>query len=271
MKLRRFLASAAPAAVAVGVTALAPGSALAQDTPAATAVDYVALGDSYSSGLGAGDYDGASGDCKRSDVAYAELWADANAPASFDFTACAGAVTTDVVSDQLGPLDSGTDLVTISIGGNDAGFEDTMITCVFQSTSSCLAAVATANTYITNSLPARLDAVYDAIRAEAPNAHVVVMGYPRMYELDGSCWFGIDEEARAAINGAADNLVGVIADRAADHGFTFADVRPAFTGHEICSDDEWLNSATLPDYTESYPPTAEGQSGGYYAVLEALA
>ncbi|MDT0444625.1 SGNH/GDSL hydrolase family protein [Streptomyces johnsoniae] len=269
MKLRRCLTVAATAVVALGVSALGPATASAQETPAA-AVEYVALGDSYSSGVGAGSYDGGSGDCRRSTVAYPELWADANAPASFDFTACSGARTTDVLDNQLGPLDAGTTLVSISIGGNDAGFADTMLTCVLQGTSACLSAVDTANSYITGTLPGRLDTVYDAISTRAPNAEVVVLGYPRMYELDGSCLLGISEQSRAAINGAADNLGEVIGKRAADHGFTYGDVRPAFTGHEICSGDAWLHSVTWP-IGDSYHPTADGQSGGYYAVFEDLA
>jgi lysophospholipase L1-like esterase len=268
MKLRRTLTAAAAAALALGVTAFGQ-AATAGEAPAAAA-SYVALGDSYSSGVGAGSYDEGSGDCRRSTVAYPELWADANAPSSFDFTACSGATTDDVLAGQLDPLTSGTTLVTISIGGNDAGFADTMQTCVLQGTDACVSAVATANEYISTTLPGRLDAVYTAISERAPSAQVVVLGYPRMYQLDGSCSLGISEESRAAINGASDNLSEVISKRAADHGFAYGDVRTAFTGHEICSDDEWLNSVTWP-IVDSYHPTAEGQSGGYYAVLDSLA
>ncbi|MFI9463004.1 SGNH/GDSL hydrolase family protein [Streptomyces xiamenensis] len=270
MKLSRMAKVAATAALALCVTALGPAAASAQDTPAAAADAYVALGDSYSSGVGAGSYDDASGDCRRSTVAYPQLWANANAPSSFDFTACSGARTTDVINTQLGPLNAGTTLVSISIGGNDAGFADTMQTCVLSGTSACVAAVNTANEYITTTLPGQLDTVYDAIRAKAPNAQVVVLGYPRMYQLDGSCAVGISEEARAAINSASDNLSEVTAKRAADHGFGYGDVRPAFSGHEICSSDSWLHSVTWP-IGDSYHPTAAGQSGGYYPVLENLA
>ncbi|MBR7679350.1 lipase, partial [Streptomyces daliensis] len=86
----------------------------------------VALGDSYSSGVGAGDYDPDSGDCKRSANAYPQLWSAANAPSSFDFVACSGATTDDVLSGQLDALSDATGVVSISIGGNDVGFADTM-------------------------------------------------------------------------------------------------------------------------------------------------
>lgn len=50
---------------------------------------YVALGDSYAAGTGAGDY-GSSGQCYRSANAYPQLWAKAHSPSSFTFAACGG-------------------------------------------------------------------------------------------------------------------------------------------------------------------------------------
>ncbi|MCX2968438.1 SGNH/GDSL hydrolase family protein [Streptomyces sp. TRM70308] len=267
MRLPRFASVAATVAALFALTGLSGGAAFAQQ---AAAESYVALGDSYSSGVGAGSYDPASGNCKRSTRAYPELWSDANAPRSFHFTACSGARTPDVINNQLGPLNSGTTLVSISIGGNDAGFADAMTTCVLQGESACVSRVNQARAYINNTLPGRLDAVYDAVRAKAPNAEIVVLGYPRMYKLNGSCVLGISERSRAAINAASDDLHNVTAKRAADHGFTYGDVRGTFTGHEICSGDSWLHSLTWP-VSDSYHPTAAGQSGGYYPVMERLA
>jgi lysophospholipase L1-like esterase len=264
MKLRRWASAATAVAVFLGLSSLSAQAAYADS---AAVSSYVALGDSYSSGVGAGSYDSASGSCKRSTVAYPVLWKNANSPSSFAFTACSGAVTTDVINNQLGPLNSATDLVSISIGGNDAGFADTMTTCVLQGESACIARVNQAKAYIQNTLPAKLDAVYDAISGRAPSAHVVVLGYPHMYKINGNCIVGLSEASRSAINSAADDLDGVIAKRAADHGFTFGDVRPTFSGHEICTADRWLHSLTWP-IDESYHPTAHGQSGGYYPVLE---
>ncbi|WP_206337629.1 SGNH/GDSL hydrolase family protein [Streptomyces sp. WAC 06738] len=259
--------------VATTVALLGSVPAQAAESAAGTsayAENYVALGDSYSSGVGAGSYDSASGDCKRSNNAYPVRWKNAHAPASFSFTACSGARTNDVINNQLGPLNSGTTLVSISIGGNDAGFADAMTTCVLQGETACINRINQARTYIEGTLPGRLDAAYNAITARAPNAQVVVLGYPRMYKLNGGCIFGLSERSRTAINGASDLLSDVTAKRAADHGFAYGDVRPAFSGHEICSDSEWLHSVTFP-IGDSYHPTAAGQSGGYYPVFNALA
>ena len=85
-----------------------------------------------------------------------------------EFTACSGARTGDVLANQLGPLNSGTDLVSITIGGNDAGFSDVMTTCVLQSESSCVNRVNQAKAYVDTTLPGKLNQVYGSIRTKAP-------------------------------------------------------------------------------------------------------
>ncbi|GAB2885994.1 SGNH family lipase [Streptomyces deserti] len=257
-----LLLSALLLAVATALT----GAATAQASQFAATGGYVALGDSYSSGVGAGSYDSSSGDCKRSTRAYPRLWAAANSPSTFHFTACSGARTGDVLTGQLGPLSSTTGLVSITVGGNDAGFADVMTTCVLQSDSACVSRINTAKAYVDSTLPGKLDSVYSAIRTKAPNAHVVVLGYPRFYKLGTTC-LGLSETKRKAINDAADYLDAAIQKRARDHGFTFGDVRPTFTGHEICSGNSWLQSVNWLNIGESYHPTAAGQSGGYLPVL----
>jgi hypothetical protein len=268
MRRSRFAVFVSSILLAAG-TALT-GATAAQASQHAAATGYVALGDSYSSGVGAGSYISSSGDCKRSTKAYPYLWAAAHSPSSFDFTACSGARTGDVLSGQLGPLSASTGLVSVSIGGNDAGFSDVMTTCVLQSDSSCLSRIATAKAYVDSTLPGQLDTVYSAISAKAPNAHVVVLGYPRFYQLGTTC-VGLSETKRKAINEAADQLDTAIAKAAAGHGFTFGDVRTTFTGHEICSGSSWLHSVEWFNIGESYHPTAAGQSGGYLPVLTSAA
>jgi lysophospholipase L1-like esterase len=227
---------------------------------------YVALGDSYSSGVGAGSYISSSGSCDRSTNAYPYLWNAAHSPSSFAFNACSGATTDDVMANQLGSLNSSTSLVSISIGGNDAGFSDVMTTCVLQSDSDCLARIATAEAYVDNTLPGKLDTVYNAISAKAPSARVVVLSYPRFYLLGQTC-LGLSDTKRSAINGAADHIDAAIQKRVQAHGFVFADVRSAFSTHEICSGNSWLHSVNWLDISESYHPTAAGQSGGYLPVF----
>ncbi|MET7292826.1 SGNH/GDSL hydrolase family protein [Streptomyces griseoloalbus] len=253
----------------LAVVAALTGTAAAQAAEQAARGPYVALGDSYSSGVGAGNYISSSGDCKRSTNAYPYLWAGLNSPSSFSFTACSGARTGDVVAGQLSPLNSGTSLVSISVGGNDAGFADVMTTCVTSSDSTCLDRINTARAYVSSTLPGKLDTVYSAIRSKAPNARVAVFGYPRFYKL-GSVCIGLSETKRKAINDAADLLNSVISQRAGAYGYVFADVRGMFTGHEICSGNSWLHSVDWTNIGNSYHPKAVGHSSGYLPVLSSV-
>jgi len=259
--VRSIAVLAAPAAALIAFAAPA----------AASTVRYVALGDSYSSGVGAGSYISASGNCLRSTKAYSQLWANAHAPASYVSVACSGAKTTDVTANQVSTLSSTTTLVSISIGGNDLGFATVMQDCVLYSTTTCVNELNAAENTARTSLPGWLDTTYNAIRAHAPNAHVVVLDYPRFYDDKWYC-IGLSSTDRNKINEAADVLDGVISAAATRHGFAFADVRGAFgNGHEICDSGSWLHSVDWSDIVQSYHPTAAGQSGGYLPAFTAKA
>lgn len=236
---------------------------------AAAAVNYVALGDSYSSGLGAGSYISSSGSCDRSNNAYPEQWAAAHSPASFVSVACAGATTSDVNSSQVSALSASTTLVSLTIGGNDAGFSSTMETCVLESTSSCVSAVSKAESIINGSLLSSLENTLQIIRTHAPNAKIVLLGYPELYDLSkSSTCIGLSTTDRTALNGAADQLDTVMGNAAAHGNVTFADVRTQFAPHEICDGSRsWLNSVNILSISSSYHPNASGQEQGYEPVF----
>jgi len=239
---------------------------------AASVSQYVALGDSYSSGVGAGSYISSSGSCERSSKAYPEQWSGADSPGSFVSVACSSATTADVVSSQVPALSASTTLVSITIGGNDAGFAQVMETCVLLPTSSCLNAVSTAEAFITSQLPAKLDNTLSAIRAHAPNARIVVLGYPDLYDLsNSSTCIGLSTKDRTALNGGADALDNALATAASANHDTFADVRGQFAGHEICDSGSWLNSVDIFAISSSYHPNAAGQELGYLPVFTATA
>jgi lysophospholipase L1-like esterase len=260
-----FTAAAIASSVSIGLVTLATASA-------ASTVNYVALGDSYSSGVGAGSYISSSGSCERSTNAYPELWASSNAPASFVSVACSGATTSDVLSGQVSALSASTTLVSITIGGNDAGFSSVMETCVFSSTSTCVNAVTNAENFISSQLPGRLNNTLQAIRSHAPAAKVVVLDYPDLYDLSkSSTCIGLSTTDRTALNQGADQLDAVIKTAAINNGDTFADVRSQFAGHEICDSSSWLNSVNFFEISASYHPTANGQKLGYLPVFTANA
>jgi lysophospholipase L1-like esterase len=268
VRISRVLAGTAfAAATTLAITAITD----AAPAGAASAVRYVALGDSYSSGLGAGSYDPASGSCDRSANAYPERWAAANSPASFTSAACSGATTSDVLSSQVPALSRATTLVSITIGGNDVGFSGVMQTCVLQSTTACLAAVSAAENQVATTLPAKLDTTLRTIRADAPSAKVVVLGYPEFYDLAHSSFCpGLSTADRSALDQGADQLDGALSAAAGRNGDVFADVRGQFAGHELCDLGDWLHSVTIP-IGESYHPTADGQDLGYLPVFSAAA
>jgi lysophospholipase L1-like esterase len=234
----------------------------------ASTVDYVALGDSYSSGVGA---PGQSGLCLRGSNGYPAQWARRNDPASFRNVACGGAVTSDVRLFQVPYLTTKTDLVSITIGGNDAGFAPAVISCTIGSDASCAAIVSTARTYITDTLPGALDGTYRAIRRHAPNAHVVVLGYPHLFdETTAACGIGgMSLAKRRVLNDGADDLAAIIRNRAQAAGFTFADVRGRFDGHGVCSASPWINGLTIIPPTDSFHPNAAGYTYGYLPALAA--
>lgn len=250
----------------VAALAAATLTALLVSSPASaqTTVRYVALGDSYSSGVGAGSYTSSSGSCDRSTKAYSQLWANANDPASYVSVACSGATTGTVISSQLSALSSSTTLVSITVGGNDVGFSSVMETCVLDSTSSCVSAVDAAEAKMTSTLPGSLNSVLADIATDAPDAHVVVLGYPDLYDLSKSAGcIGLSTTDRTDLNVAAGVLDGQISAAAARYGDFYVSVQPYFAGHEICDSSSWLHSVNILDIGESYHPTATGQADGY--------
>lgn len=278
-KVRRVTALLAAVAGAL-TSAASTASAAAATTgeylhgpPVPSTVNYVALGDSYSAGVGTGIYDPASGDCARSPLSYPPLWAAEHRPASFRFVACSGATTGDVRGNQITALDPGTDLVTITIGGNDAGFADVLRTCTVAATDSmCLAAVDTAEQFARTQLPGRLAQAYTAIRGAAPRAQVIVLGYPRLFELTPGCTDPLAPNLtrRAKLNEGADVIDGVIDKAVAgQRGFAFVDVRDEFASHGVCSPDPWINGPSVPTFVGPYHPTQRGYRDGYLAALDA--
>lgn len=228
--------------------------------------DYVALGDSYSSGVGA---PGQSILCFRSSQGYPGQWAARNKPKSFTDLSCGGAETGDVLDLQIPFLSRSADLITITIGGNDAGFASTVLGCQLGSDSACAAKVNAARTDITSTLPAKLDATYAAIKRKAPDARVIVLGYPALFDTSSSsCGIvGMSLAKRRVLNEGAQVLNQVIAARVAAAGFTFSDVRDEFAGHGICSSSPYLHGLTVTPPQNSFHPNLNGYTYGYLPAL----
>ncbi|MEV5000254.1 SGNH/GDSL hydrolase family protein [Nocardioides sp. LML1-1-1.1] len=260
----RFLLSLGSvlAAALVGLVAIPPAHAAGPS--------YVALGDSYSSGVGTRSYidDGTS--CQRSNYAYPKLVAAAKGY-SLNFKACSGATVSTVTSGQLSALTSTTRYVTISVGGNDAGFSSVLTECAQPGwMSDCDGSINTAQSFINNTLPGRLSTLYSSIKSKAPNAVVVVVGYPRVFmgeDCNAATFFSPAEETR--LNATADLLNSKLSAAASAKGFKWANPTSRFTGHAVCDSTEWLNGFSSP-ISESYHPNRLGHSSGYQPLVSGL-
>lgn len=250
-----------------GSVVLALVGALGAPTADAATSSYVALGDSYSSGVGTRSYlaDGTS--CQRSVYAYPSLIATARGYA-LNLRACSGAKVSDVTSTQLSALSSSTSYVTISVGGNDAGFADVLTECALPGwASNCNGAVDGAQRYINNTLPGSLATLYSAIRTRAPRATVVVVGYPRIFngqDCNALTWFSPAEETR--LNQTADLMNARLGTAAHNAGFGYANPTSAFIGHAVCGAPEWLNGLSYP-ISDSYHPNRTGHASGYTPLV----
>jgi lysophospholipase L1-like esterase len=217
--------------------------------------NYVAQGDSYASGTGTREYYDSA--CQRSNHSYAKQLA-AQLGLNLSHVACSGARIPDVRANQLSALSAATNLVTISIGGNDAGFSNVITRCALPFPFTCTGDVNNARNFINNTLPGQLDALYTEIETRAPNAQVLVIGYPRLFNGE-QCNFAarISPGEQTSLNSVADLLATKTAGIAANHGFDFVDPRTAFNTHRICDDVEWLNGLSNP-VGESYHPNRLG-------------
>ena len=249
--------------------------------------DYVAMGDSYAAGTGTlGDDDDPPG--QRTEDAYGPEIAEAR---SYDVehVAVGGATTENVLNGQDGEppqvdaLDASTDVVTLSIGGNDANFGDVVAACgdPRNNDDDCLDSVDEARGIIEDELPGRLDEVYTEISTRAPEAEVIVVGYPRIWNSDTDD----DSDDRAGftpaeideLNETADILAVTIGDQARAYDFEYVDPRTTFDGHGVGSDEEYLNGldvdtdlswSTSPVSVSVHPNSFHPNEAGYDALGE---
>jgi len=254
----------------LSAAALGAAMLLSPGVAHAAAPNYVALGDSYASGVGTRTYIESSGSCQRSTKAYAYIDAG-RLGANLTFVACSGAKVANVTSSQLPSVTSSTDIVSVQVGGNDAGFSSVITECAKPSwLGDCNSAVANAQSIINNTLPGRLNTLYASIKSRAASARVVVVGYPRLFngtDCNAGTFFSPDEMTR--LNATADLLNSKIAASASAAGFTFVNPTSLFIGHAVCGSPEWINGLSNP-VSESYHPNVTGQANFANLVQPAL-
>ncbi|SDS17440.1 GDSL-like Lipase/Acylhydrolase family protein [Jiangella sp. DSM 45060] len=286
------------AALGAAADASAAETTDAADTPSAV----ITLGDSYSSGLGAGGY---LDDCDRTPRAWNNL-IFGDAVSDRTLLACSGARIAEVTQ-QVRQLEAipgaGDRLITVTVGGNDAGFADELVNCLV-SFLSCTRREAELATLIT-SLHQPLVQLYDAVQAAAPGDEVIVGGYPMLVpdpavRSDCPALTGLlSDSERQMIRRLGVLLNDVIDAAAADAGVESAsdEVAAGFDGHEACANGpgDWLyglkiswsaadepGTASASPYQpqwdvassfvrDSFHPTVNGQAGYADAFEEAWA
>lgn len=268
LKLRRrrtaVAASLATLAIAAGLAA-APAQAVDK-------TQYIALGDSYAAGQGAGPYKNDT--CYRSRNTYSELAADTKPIKLVTNAACSGKTTQEVVATQLLQLDGRTELVTVTAGGNNLGFGDIVTSCGAAMSNpafagACADASAIARAKIdSGQLAVEVAAMVQSVKAAAPNAKIVVTGYPYLFDPIPE---GLTDPMSQFIyqaTGLANGLNGSIAAAAWETKVQFVDVRPAFAGHGILSTNgPWINGDT--GNADGFHPNAKGYLAYYKALREA--
>jgi hypothetical protein len=240
----RRLAACALAALGLALVG-APATA-----EAATPIRYVAMGDSYSSASGVAPYDPTGVSCTRSLVNYPHDIAAATGAQLTDVT-CGAAKTKDFfesqqpgVAPQLDAVTADTQLVTMTIGGNDSDvFISSIVECGIAGASTGGQGSPCKDRYgssfedtIRNVTYPSLVKALQAVHAKAPHATVAILGYPWILPPTDGCFDKMPvakgdvpylRSEQATLNDAVERA-------AAATGSTYVDMSTVSEGHDAC-------------------------------------
>ena len=280
--------------LALGVTLAAPaGAAPAEDESVFTS--YVALGDSYAAGPLIPTPSGAPAGCLRSDHNYPSVVARRGGVSDLDDVSCSGATTADLFAPrttpsgvnppQLDALTEDTEGVTVTIGANDVGLVEIVTECVRRSPSRPLGA-ACRDAYTEDGRDVLADriaaaapavaAALDEIGERAPDARVLVVGYPAILPVDGPGCFPAVPLAPGDVAYLRDTQVALnamLAERADAAGVEFVDTYDRFAGHDICQRPgvRWVEGPVPAAPAAPLHPNALGMAEMAALVLDELA
>jgi lysophospholipase L1-like esterase len=246
---------------------------------------YASLGDSFPAGEG---LPGATGPCRRSPLAYPNLLTQLTHLLP-SLHACSGATTEDVLERasvsgerrQLDWLAADTDVVTVTIGGNDAGFGRVIGACL-SGLDPCSRLDGEVDSRIV-ALRERLETVNREIRRRLPSARLLVVGYPQLIAdpaqvpLEGCRELGLSPSARITADEArwlreqGRALDAVMRESARTAGGRYVDAAHLFAGHEACTTTPWMTGVVEDDLRASFHPNAAGHEALARAVAAELA
>lgn len=248
-----------------------PTNKIHRFTPPRPPLRYVALGDSYSAGEGLaennGPYlEGGDPDCHRHSRGYPPQFRFGPQRPALSFFACSGATTWNIWQEpqdqepiQLAhpeQVNAETELVTITVGGNDIGFSEILTKCGAPppwQMSACNNEPYASTVYsrIEEELPPKLARTYREIKAAVgADTVVVVLGFPQLFpdephEQDCAELTTFSQGEIDFMRDATVRLNAVMKREAERIGFHFDDVLRDFAGHAICEDEgvDWINAA----------------------------
>ena len=295
--LRRIASLVACAAlVGVGlVSATAPAAAKTTPPTAAAASiktsPYVALGDSYSSAAGVSpQVTTAPPACSRSQLNYAEDIVARTQPRTFTDVTCSGATTSDFYSSQtagappqLDAVDKHTRLVTMTIGGNDEGvFVNSFFGCVAADAGQvygdpCKQKYGSTFTDLikTQTYPHLVRAL-SAVRAKAPRATILILGYPQILPPVGDplCYpaMPISMGDVPWLVNQQQVLNDAVRRAAAATGARYVDTFTSSAGHDACAPvgTRWMEPLVAPINAYPVHPNATGEAAMARDTLAAI-
>lgn len=233
---------------------------------------YVALGDSFTAAPFVPLSDVANG-CFRSSNNYPRLLASLLHIEDLEDRSCSGAATAELtgrqstrkgrsVPPQLNALSKRTDLVTVGIGANNGHLYARMATVCRRSNRICplhdrrhvLGAI------VDQVRPALVPAL-DLIQERAPNARVLLVGYPKMLPSRGGCpqLPRMRGQDRATFRDINLRLRYGMRDAAREAGVEYVDFYAVSAGHDICSSQPWVQGRNGNRQGAGMHPLAAGQ------------
>ncbi|WP_028932207.1 SGNH/GDSL hydrolase family protein [Pseudonocardia spinosispora] len=281
------------AATCVGLAALTPGVSFA-DTGPEISGRYVSLGDSYVAGPLIPLQTGTPSGCLRSDHNYPSLVRTGVHSSQFQDVSCSGATTKEMTSPQavtggsnppqLTAVTKDTGLVTLGIGGNDIGFADIIKNCAVKSPSKPLGAACKDyyNQGGRDQLAERIEAtapkvaaVLDQITKRAPDAKVLVVGYPTILPAKGPGCFPVVPFSPgdvAWLREVQGQLNDMLADEADRTDAEFVDTARSSVGHDVCQlpGTKWVEGLVPTSPAAPVHPNALGMRNSANDVLAAL-
>ncbi|MFD1147225.1 SGNH/GDSL hydrolase family protein [Saccharothrix hoggarensis] len=266
---------------ALSITWTTAAAAAAEPVTAQPVTEYVALGDSAAAGPLIPEQDQSAPGCLRSTNNWPSVLARTLGARLTDVT-CSGAVTDDLTGSQptlagpqppqLDALRPSTELVTLTIGGNDVELVDVAVTCLNLMPeplgSSCRDRLTSGGrdrlAELIDAYAPEFAAALDAISARAPQARIVVVGYGT-YVRPGGCYPQEPIWARDAdyLQASIHRLNRVLAAESARHGARFVDIEPPSVGRDVCAPPgvKWFEGFVPTSPAAPLHPNALGMEG----------